>query len=109
MKKIKIKQQLKHSHETIDNIYEQYYDNQNDYGNTAERILFIINQLPIEEQDIFYLYAEYNSYRKVGDEVNISYVSVKKIIDKIKQRIKECKINDFDNNYINKRGGGNDD
>jgi hypothetical protein len=101
-KKIKFKQKLKHTHEKLDDIYEQYFDGQNNYTEQSECILFIISQLSIEEQNIFYLYAEYNSLRMVADECNISYVKVKMIIDKIKKMVKELDINDFYKNYINK-------
>lgn len=98
-----IKETLKHTHETIDNIYEQYYDGQNNYSDTSEKILYIVNQLPLFEQDVFYLYCEYNSLRKVADETNVTRMTIKKIIDKIKQLVAECNVDDFSMNYISKR------
>lgn len=108
-KKITIKQTLKNTHSTVDELYEQYHDGMNNYHDNAEKILWVVNQLSKEKQDVFYLYAEYNSLRKVAQECSICYVNVKKIIDEIKQLVKDCKINDFDDNYISLRKEDNYD
>jgi septation ring formation regulator EzrA len=103
MLKKQIKEKLTHTHETIDCLYEQYYDNQNNYSDVSEKILYIVNQLPVFEQDVFYLYAELHSFRKVADNTNVSRTIIKKIIDSIKLKVKECKIDDFEHNYINNK------
>lgn len=97
-----IKPTLKHTHETIDNIYEQYYDGQNIYSDNSEKILYIVNQLPQFEQDVFYLYCEYNSSRKVADETNVTRTTIQNIINKIKQLVLDCEVVDFSTNYISK-------
>lgn len=97
-----IKQTLTHTHETIDDIYEQYYDGQNQYSEVSEKILYVVNQLTVFEQDVFYLYCEYNSLRKVADETNVSHEYVNRIIKKIKNMVKECNVDNFSSIYISK-------
>jgi len=108
MKRKVLNTKLLHTHEDIDDIYSQYYDGYNDFSEQSEKILFVINQLPKFEQDVFYLYSEYNSLRKVSDDVNINYVSVKKIMDRIRQDVNNCIINKNGSfSIIIKEGGNN--
>ena len=85
---IKIKEELTQTWETKDKVIEQFYED--DISDTQEIILYILKKFPETERQIFLLYSEYNSYRKVAKETNISYGTIKTIIDKIKKEIKNA-------------------
>ena len=91
-----IKDTLTNTHENLDDLYAQYYDSEMSYR--AEKALWVINTLPKFEQDCFYLYAEYCSFRKVAEETNVSHQTVKNIIDAIKNKVEETTDEEF-NNY----------
>jgi hypothetical protein len=56
--------------------------------------------LPIEEQDVFYLYAEYGSIRKVAEETNAGRGKIGSIINDIKERVRKVDNDKFFKNYI---------
>ena len=81
-------------------MYMQYYDGHNNYKDDAIKILYVVNQLPKFEQDVFYLYAEYNSLRQVADETNVSRQTICTIMNKIKVMVKLTKLDDIEDYYI---------
>lgn len=95
----KINPVLKHTHSTIDEIYEQYYEDA-DSSEVIDKILYVVNSLDVFEQNVFYLYCEYNSLRKVADETNVSRTTVLNIINKVRDLIQNCSIDNFSNFYI---------
>lgn len=85
MKRIKINKKLKYTWENIDDISNQFFDNRNNFKLKSIKVLYYIsNFLTKEEQDVFFLMCEYNSLRKVAEEMNISYGQVRLILKKIK-------------------------
>ena len=88
-KKLTINKKLVNTWEHIDDIYEGYHDQLNNYSPQTEKILEYINSLPEVEIDIWFLYCEYNSYRMVSEETNYSYNKIQKIINKIKKEVKD--------------------
>lgn len=89
-----IKDTLTNTHENLDDLYAQYYDSEMSYR--AEKVLFVINnKLTKFEQDCFYLYAEYCSFRKVAEETNVTHQTIKNTIDLIKQKVEETTDEEF--------------
>ena len=79
--------------ETYDNIEKQYNDVDSNLSDDTELIVNYINSLDDFNKKVFYLYTEYNSYRKVADETNRSK-------DVIMQIIRDIRIDILSKKYI---------
>ena len=79
--------------ETYDNIEKQYNDVDSNLSDDTELIVNYINSLEDFNRKVFYLYTEYNSYRKVADETNRSK-------DVIMQIIRDIRIDILSKKYI---------
>ena len=77
--------------ETYDNIEKQYNDVDSNLSDDTELIVNYINSLEDFNRKVFYLYTEYNSYRKVADETNRSKDVIMQIIRELQQDIKQKK------------------
>ena len=75
------------SHETFDNIIAQYYDGLDIYDERTEKILNYLNELPDIERELFLLFAEFGSYRKVAVQTNRSHASIGNIIKRVQKDI----------------------
>lgn len=90
MMKNKINAELIHSEETYLMIEQQYIDDLrlgNIKNSRNEKILNYILGLDEFKKGILILYFEYNSYRKVADETNVSYYKVFNDIKKLKKEL----------------------
>ena len=77
--------------ETYENIEKQYNDVDSNLSDDTELIVKYINSLDDFKRKVFYLYTEYNSYRKVADETNRSKDVIMQIIRELRQDIKQKK------------------
>ena len=75
------------SWETFDNIIAQYYDGLDIYDERTEKILNYLNELPDIERELFLLFAEFGSYRKVAVQTNRSHAYIGGIIKKVQKDI----------------------
>ena len=77
---------LVHTHETIDKLIEQYYeeDEESDYI-MVMRDVFLSEH--IYDVKLYVLYLEYSSLRKVADESGSSYAYVNTVVKRINKKI----------------------
>lgn len=85
----KINMKLKHTWESYDKIEEQYTAIDSRLSDESKQLMAYLDTLPEFEKQIFILYTEYASYRKVGEEADVSKDTVGKIINKIKKDSRE--------------------
>lgn len=86
-----INKELTNTWESLKMIEQQYLDDLRLDKFLTERntnIIKYILTLPIYEKTIMILYMEYESIRKVAEETTLSYFSIYKIINKIKEEVK---------------------
>lgn len=74
--------------DTIDGIVSDYYDNRDIKNDNTYKFLNYLKSINKFEQQVFLLYAENKSYRKVSKETNIGYGTVATIVNKIKNELK---------------------
>lgn len=80
-KSVKIFYPLKNSYHTLRKIEEQFNEKMTERGQS------IVKKINKEKhRDLFYLYAEYKSLRKVSEETNINKETVRKLVNEIKKR-----------------------
>lgn len=77
--------------ETYDNIEKQYNDVDSNLSDDTELIVNYINSLDDFKRKVFYLYTEYQSYRKVSEETNRGKDVISQIINRIKKDINNKK------------------
>lgn len=75
------------SWESFDNIIAQYYDGLDINDDRTDKILKYLNTLPDVEREIFLLFAEFGSYRKVAVQTNRSHASIGGIIKRVQKDI----------------------
>ena len=75
------------SWESFDNIIAQYYDGLDIYDERTEKVLKYLNNLPDIERELFLLFAEFGSYRKVAVQTNRSHASIGTIIKRVQKDI----------------------
>lgn len=77
--------------ETLDKLREDYFNEINKFTNPAFQDKFRQYFLNMDkfERDILVLYAEYDSYRKVAEEVGCSHQTIKLILMVIRQDIQK--------------------
>lgn len=75
------------SWESFDNIIAQYYDGLDINDDRTDKILKYLNTLPDVEREIFLLFAEFGSYRKVAVQTNRSHAYIGGIIKKVQKDI----------------------
>lgn len=73
--------------ETLDKIEAQYIDSDIEISETSASIIEYINNLDEFSRKVFYLYAEYLSYRKVAEETNVGKDIIRQTILEIKKDI----------------------
>lgn len=61
----------------------------NDQDEITREAFKIVSELPEPDKLLFVLYTEFGTYKKVGEILNVSSVTVGKEIKKIQQHIKE--------------------
>lgn len=75
------------SFETFDNIIAQYYDGLDIYDDRTEIILNYLDSIDQTDKEIFLLFAEFGSYRKVAVQTNRTHSYIGNIINRIKKDI----------------------
>lgn len=75
------------SWESFDNIIAQYYDGLDINDDRTDKILKYLNTLPDVEREIFLLFAEFGSYRKVAVQTNRSHAYIGGIIKRVQKDI----------------------
>jgi len=65
----------------------QYYDDLDIYDERTERILDYLNSIDQTNKEIFLLFAEFGSYRKVAVQTNRTHSYIGNIIKTIKKDI----------------------
>lgn len=87
VKQGKLNDVLINTWETMEMIEEQYVTQDAVLRKENSKIVDYINSIPEFERQVFYLYAEYNSYRKVAQETNVGKDYIAKIIKNLKKDI----------------------
>lgn len=87
----KVHKELINTWETYDKIIAQYSDEDNDLSDECMAMLKYIDSLDEFNRKVFYLYAEYGSYRKVAEETNRGKDVVMQVIRDIQIDIKSGK------------------
>lgn len=85
----KINSELKNTWESYDKIEEQYTAIDSRLSDESKQLMAYLDTLPKFEKQVFILYTEYSSYRKVGEEADVSKDTVGKIVNKIKKDSRE--------------------
>ena len=83
--------ELVNTWETLENIERQYTDVDNNLSEESALIIEYINNLDEFSRKVFYLYTEYNSYRKVAEETSRGKDVISQVIRTIQQDIKAKK------------------
>lgn len=86
-----VNRELVNTWELLTDIKRQYSDSDNGLSDEGELIINYINGLDSFSKDVFYLYAEYHSYRAVAEETNRGKDVISQIINRIKKDIKNKK------------------
>ena len=84
----------------MNEIVKKYRESRDDYAFDPDifckdseliwKIKYILdNKLKATEKDLLLFYAEVQSYRKMGRVMNVSYVTVKREIDRLRDIIKQ--------------------
>jgi len=73
--------------EKFDDIISQFYDGFNIHNENTDKILNYLNKLDETDRNIFLLFAEFGSYRKVAIQTNRSHTYIGKLIKDIKNEI----------------------
>lgn len=75
------------SWESFNNIIAQYYDGLDINDDRTEKVLNYLSTLPDVEREIFLLFAEFGSYRKVAVQTNRSHAYIGTLIKDIRKGI----------------------
>lgn len=81
---------LKHTWENYQKIEEQY----DSISKELTNVFGYIERLPTFNKQVWIMYCEYNSLRKVADETNCNKNIIDSIVKKIKEDLKELIIKD---------------
>ena len=84
-------EKLLYTWEKLSDIEAQYNNIESRLSEESELIVKYVNTLPEFNRKIFFLYTEYNSYRKVSYETNCGKDVIMNIVRKIKNDIKNGK------------------
>lgn len=86
-----INEEFIHTWETMDKIEEQYVTEDCSLSKQCRDIVEYLNRLPAFDRQVFYLYAEYGSYRKVATETTVNKDIIAQTVNRIKKDVKSGK------------------